>query len=328
MRVPGLARKFCTITSPTWPCSSPSALRASSASIRSVARLADPDQDPARERDRELSGEPDRLEPAGRHLVGRGPVRPALRRQPVGDGLEHDPHRGRHGPQERELVTAHHARVEVRQKPGLVEHELRAAREVLERRGAAERCELVTGDPVAELRLVAEREQRLRAAGGGTGTGDLEHLLLAHERSLPATRRPREGAVAADVAAEGGQRHEDLGRVRDHRARAQPSRLGHEVVQGRGEKLGDEVCHRRQVVAGRSPRAGRRQHTRTRRGTRHSGRLRSSGAPTRTGALPVALPRGTPGQAHQAQSRHGSPLRSTIAQPAVRRGSQPGSRLW
>ena len=33
--VPGLARKFCTITSPRWPYSSPRALSASSASIRS-----------------------------------------------------------------------------------------------------------------------------------------------------------------------------------------------------------------------------------------------------------------------------------------------------
>ncbi len=34
-----------------------------------LARLADPDQDPARERDPELAGEPDRLEPTGRNLV-------------------------------------------------------------------------------------------------------------------------------------------------------------------------------------------------------------------------------------------------------------------
>ena len=41
------------------------------------ARLADADQDPARERDPQLAGERDRLEPARRHLVGRGPVRAA-----------------------------------------------------------------------------------------------------------------------------------------------------------------------------------------------------------------------------------------------------------
>ena len=45
------------------------------------ARLADPDQDPARERDPQLARPLDRLEPPFRQLVRRGPVRPALRRE-------------------------------------------------------------------------------------------------------------------------------------------------------------------------------------------------------------------------------------------------------
>ena len=49
------------------------------------ARLADPDQDPARERDPQLAGELDRLQPARRQLVGRGPVRAALRGQALRD---------------------------------------------------------------------------------------------------------------------------------------------------------------------------------------------------------------------------------------------------
>ncbi len=78
-------------------------------------RLADPDQDPTRERDRELAGEADRLEPRGRRLVGRRPVRPALLRQPVGDRLDHDSHRSRHRAEQLQLAAAHHARVEVGQ---------------------------------------------------------------------------------------------------------------------------------------------------------------------------------------------------------------------
>ena len=62
-------------------------------------RLADPDQDPARERDPQLAGQVDRLEAAGGLLVRRGPVRAALRGEPLGDRLEHDPHRGRDRPQ-------------------------------------------------------------------------------------------------------------------------------------------------------------------------------------------------------------------------------------
>jgi hypothetical protein len=59
-------------------------------------RLADPDQDPGRERDRELSGEPQRLQTYGRPLVGRAEVRAAALREPVRDGLEHDPLRDAH----------------------------------------------------------------------------------------------------------------------------------------------------------------------------------------------------------------------------------------
>ena len=180
-----------------------------------LPRLADADQDAARERDRELAGQPDRLEPHGGHLVGRGPVRPALQRQPVGDRLEHDPHRRRHRAQQLELVPAHHARVEVREHPRLVEHAAGAVREVLDRRREAELRELLASDPVAQLGLVAEGEQRLRAARRGSRPGDLEHLVDRQEGSLAAARRPRERAVAADIAAQRRQRNEDLGRVRD-----------------------------------------------------------------------------------------------------------------
>ncbi len=130
-----------------------------------LARLADPDEDPARERDRELARESDRLQTARGNLVRRGPVRPALRSEPLGGRLEHDPHRGGDRPERLELGARHDAGVQVRQQPGLLEHEPRAALEVLERRLAAERAELLARDLVAQLGLVAEREERLAAAG-------------------------------------------------------------------------------------------------------------------------------------------------------------------
>ncbi len=80
--------------------------------------------------------------------------------------------------------------------------------------GAAERGELLARHAVAQLGLVAEREQRLVAAGRGAGAGDGEHLVGRHERALAAARRLGEGAVVADVAAEGRERDEDLRRVR------------------------------------------------------------------------------------------------------------------
>ena len=54
------------------------------------------------------------------------------------DRLEHDPHRRRHGPEQLELGPAHHARIQVRKQPGLVEHAAGAVREVLDRRCEAE----------------------------------------------------------------------------------------------------------------------------------------------------------------------------------------------
>ncbi len=202
-----------------------------------LAGLADTDEDPARERDRKLACEPDRLEAPRRKLVGRRPVRPALLRKPLGGGLEHDPHRGGDGPEPLELGAAHDARVEVRQKPRLLEHEPRAAFQVLERRLAAERAELLARDLVPQLGLVAEREERLAAPRRRAGPRDREHVLVGHERALAAARRARERAVAAHVPAQRGQRDEDLWGVRDERPRPQPARFGEQLVEGGVEQL-------------------------------------------------------------------------------------------
>ena len=202
------------------------------------ARLPDPDQDPARERDRELTREPDRLQAAGRDLVGRGPMRPSPLPEPVSGCLEHDPHRGADGAQEPELFPGHDAGIQMRQEAGLLEDELRAAREVLERCLAAERTQLVARDLVAQLGLVPEREERLATARSRAGARDRQHLVLGHERALAAPRRPRERAVAADVSAERRQRDEDLRRVRDERAGPQTPGLREQLVERRGEEIG------------------------------------------------------------------------------------------
>ena len=245
MRVPGFARKFWTITSCDVPVLLAERLQREQRVDPLLAGLADPDEDPARERDRELAGEPDRLEAARGQLVRGGPVRAALRAEPLGRRLEHDPHRGRDGPQRLELGARHHARIEVRQEPRLLEHEPRAALEVLERRRAAERAQLLARDLVAQLGLVAEREERFAAAGRGAGARDREHLVLGHERALAAPGRPRERAVAADVAAQRRQRDEDLRRVRDERAAPQPPRLGEKLLERRASSSSSTglSCH-------------------------------------------------------------------------------------
>ena len=63
----------------------------------------------------------------------------------------------------------------------------------------------------AQFRLVAQGEQRFGAAGGGAGAGHFQHLVRRHVGALTGARA-REGAVVAQVAAQLGQRQEDLGR--------------------------------------------------------------------------------------------------------------------
>ena len=201
-----------------------------------LARLADPDQDARRERDPELAGQPEGLQPSGRPLVGRAEVRPTALGEPVGDRLEHDSLRGRDAAEPFELSGAHHARVRVRQEARLGQHELGHPREVVDRRLAAELCQLLPRHPVAALGLVTEREQRLPAPGLGACPRDREHLVRRQVGALSPARRLRERAVVADVAAQGRQRDEDLGRVRHERSlagRTEPlrrleQRLGHD----------------------------------------------------------------------------------------------------
>src|SRR5207245_489803 len=74
-----------------------------------------------------------------------------------------------------------------------------------------------------------------------SGPCDVDDFVDRHERTLTATRRARERAVVADVAAELRQRNEDLRRVRDERpvsGLAQTPRLGAELLERRVEQRG------------------------------------------------------------------------------------------
>ena len=204
-----------------------------------LPRLADPDQDPRRERDALGAGGVERGEPRGRKLVRRAEVRAAATGEALRRRLEHRPHRHGERPQRAHVLPGQDARVQVRQQARLLEHGRGGAGEVLERRRAPELRQLLAGGAVPQLRLVAEREQRLAAAGGGSGAGDLQHLVEGQVRALAPLRRRRERAVVADVAAELRQRDEDLRRVRDEAAAAAVAdgpRLGAQLVErGRQE---------------------------------------------------------------------------------------------
>ncbi len=180
-----------------------------------LPRLADADQDSGREGDGQLAGEPDGLQPGLGELVGRAVMGHTLLREPQRGRLQHQPHRGRHGPQQEHVLPRHDAGVEVGEEARFGDDEVGHPREVGDRRLAAELCKLLACSAVAELGLVPEGEERLVAACLGPGTRDGEHLVRRHVGALAPPRRLRERAVVADVPTELRERDEDLRGVRD-----------------------------------------------------------------------------------------------------------------
>ena len=75
-----------------------------------------------------------------------------------------------------------------------------------------ERIEGGAGRPIAQLRLVAQREQNLVAAGPRPGPGDGKDLLTGEVDRFAGLGRMGEGAVGADIAAQVCERHEHLAR--------------------------------------------------------------------------------------------------------------------
>ena len=142
--------------------------------------------------------------------------------------------------QARELGLRERARVRVGKQPGLVEHQLRHRREVVDGAG-----EPVVAEPIGGLRVpvfgrLAECEQRFETAERRAPRSQLEHLSFGQVRSLEARRRLGERAVAATVAAQHREWHEHLGRERDPPPGPRvPARRGgrHQLGRGRVEQL-------------------------------------------------------------------------------------------
>ena len=179
------------------------------------ARLANADQDAARRRDLQSTHPGESVEANRRLLVGRAIMRHALLAQACARGLEHDPLRRGEGTKRCELLVVEDARISVGQEPGLGEDALHAMREVGGGCCEAELGEFDARGLVAQLGLVAERKQRLAAAGCLALLGDGDHFVRRHVRALALAGWLGEGAVVTDVAAEHRQRDEDLRRVRD-----------------------------------------------------------------------------------------------------------------
>ena len=161
---------------------------ASSASIRSSRVSPMPIRMPVVNGTCSSPASRDRLQPHRRLLVGRAVVHAALSRTAARWSLSSMmPWLARDLAQRRDLLARHDAGIGVRQQAGLAQHQRAHRGEIGDRRLVAERVERLARRAVAQLGLVAEREQRLVAAGRLAGAGDRQAPRRATDR--PAGRR-------------------------------------------------------------------------------------------------------------------------------------------
>ena len=180
-------------------------------------RLADADEDPGGERHAAAPGVLEHAQPDRGVLVRAAVVRGALLgEQPRRRGLQHHAHRRRHRLEPLEVRPAQDARVEMRQQAGLFQHADRHGPHVGQGVVVAARVQPLPRLVPAVLGAVAQREQGFLAAQRGALTGDGQHLAGLQVGAVQAVRDRRERAVPAAVAAQPGQRDEDLPRIRDH----------------------------------------------------------------------------------------------------------------
>jgi hypothetical protein len=165
-----------------------------------LRRLADPHEDPARERDPQLAGRPDRVEPARRVLRRR-----ALMRDQVGvHRFEHQPLRRRDLAQPRKVLARRDADVRVRQHPA-VECALARPGDVRGEVGVAIGIKPAR-HLVVHLRLLAgQHEQLLHVAAGGVVQHPLDVVRRVQVRPVR-----RERAVLAVALARPRQRQREV----------------------------------------------------------------------------------------------------------------------
>ena len=188
IRVPGLGRKFWMMISWICPWASCRSRNASSASIRSHRVSPMPMRMPVVNGTPLLARHADAREPRHRILVGRAIMRPSPLARGARAALSSIT------PCEIETLRSA-ARSDASSRPGLTcgnrpvssNTETRGFRQIRQRRPWPRRCEVVTRRPVAKLRLVAEREQRLLAAGASIPARAMART--ASTRQIGATRR-------------------------------------------------------------------------------------------------------------------------------------------
>ena len=203
-----------------------------------VARLTDAHEQPGGEGDAECARRFERGESPGRGLVRRV----AMSREGGVERLEHHSLAGRDRSQAGELVGRQGAGIGVGEEPRLLHDRPAGVDQVVDGRGVAVLGEPATSSRVAILGSLAQGEEGLVAPGVTAGSGDAEDVLDGQVRRRQPCRRLGEGAVTAPVAAEHGERDEDLGReghpVAERGTPHGPCR-GEEFGLGHLDQLGD-----------------------------------------------------------------------------------------
>ena len=235
--VPGLGRKFWTITSCTCPWRRWASAMASSAASRSARSSPMPTRMPvvngmprrpaasrvARRRSGSLSGAPWWAARSARSVSTIIPWLGATGRRAASSSSNRAP------------ALAWGSR------PVSVEHQAAHGRQVVDRGRVP-----VLGQPLGRGRVAlfgpfAEGEQRLVAPRGGPGPGDRQHLVGRQVGRREPGGRLGERAVPTPVATQHRQRDEDLGRIGDPGAGggvAHPARLTHQHVERQVEQVG------------------------------------------------------------------------------------------
>jgi hypothetical protein len=179
-----------------------------------LGRLADADQDPARERDPELARLARHADPDLGILVRRPVVRLSPPPQARRHVLEHEAHAGVPGPQRGELLARHDAGVAV-WKHARFEGDSTGIDQVLRGRGVAPLREPGPVAAVGDLRLVSEAEERLLAAAPAPRLARRSDFVEQVGVRLLGLDALGEGAVGATIAAQVRERNEDVERDGD-----------------------------------------------------------------------------------------------------------------
>src|SRR5439155_18879768 len=164
----------------------------------------------------------------------------SARERAIGDRLEHKPHADVDLAEGGQVALAHHAGIRGWERRCLGEHARAAGAEIPERRAVAVAPEELAVLRDDGLRLVAEGKERLLRAEPAAGLRERDDLIGCQGPRAGLAWIPVERAVAAVVAAQRGERHEDLRRER-HRASSAP--VAHlrgareELVERRGRRL-------------------------------------------------------------------------------------------